>query len=259
MKPNKLRELLKAGKPTLGVHSVIPWPRLIEMIGHTGAFDYIEYIGEYSTYDLELFENYGRAIELFPNMSMMIKVEEQSRGYIVTRALDAGIQNALFADIRTAEDVRECVRFVRPETPEAGGRHGAASRRINVGSCVVEWVNAMNDAVLAFMIEKKSAIDNLEEILSVKGVDMVQFGPVDYSVSLGKPGQGGLPEVVKAHHDMIKMAIKMGVAPRVEIGGPEDAKPYLDLGVRHFCMGWDNLIIAQWCRQNGPAMRKLLS
>jgi 4-hydroxy-2-oxoheptanedioate aldolase len=259
MKPNKLRELLKAGKPTLGVHSVIPWPRLIEMIGHTGAFDYIEYIGEYSTYDLELFENYGRAIELFPNMSMMIKVEEQSRGYIVTRALDAGIQNALFADIRTAEDVRECVRFVRPETPEAGGRHGAASRRINVGSGVVEWVNAMNDAVLAFMIEKKSAIDNLEEILSVKGVVMVQFGPVDYSVSLGKPGQGGLPEVVKAHHDMIKMAIKMGVAPRVEIGGPEDAKPYLDLGVRHFCMGWDNLIIAQWCRQNGPAMRKLLS
>ena len=187
MKPNKLRELIKAGKPTLGVHSVIPWPRLIELIGSTGAFDYIEYIGEYSTYDLELFENYGRAIELFPNMSMMIKVEEQSRGYIATRALDAGIQNALFADIRTADDVKECVRFVRPETPEAGGRHGAASRRINVGSNVVEWVKQMNDAVLAFMIEKKCAADSLEEILAVKGVDMVQFGPSDYSVSIGKP------------------------------------------------------------------------
>jgi 4-hydroxy-2-oxoheptanedioate aldolase len=259
MKPNKLRELIKAGKPTLGVHSVIPWPRLIELIGSTGAFDYIEYIGEYSTYDLELFENYGRAIELFPNMSMMIKVEEQSRGYIVTRALDAGIQNALFADIRTADDVRDGVRFVRPETPEAGGRHGAASRRINVGSNVVEWVKQMNDAVLAFMIEKKSAVDNLEEILSVKGVDMVQFGPSDYSVSIGKPGQGNLPEIVEAHHKMIKMAIRMGVRPRVEISGPEDAKPYLDMGVRDFCMGWDHQIVAGWCRQNGPAMRKLLS
>ena len=134
MKPNKLRQLIKEGKPTLGVHSVIPWPRLIEIIAATGTFDYIEYIGEYSTYDLELFENHARAIELFPNMSMMIKIEEQSRGYIATRALDAGIQNALFADIRTADDVRECVRFVRPETPEAGGRHGAASRRIKVGS-----------------------------------------------------------------------------------------------------------------------------
>ena len=171
MKPNKLRELIKAGKPTLGVHSVIPWPRLIELIGSTGAFDYIEYIGEYSTYDLELFENYGRAIELFPNMSMMIKVEEQSRGYIATRALDAGIQNALFADIRTADDVRESVRFVRPETPEAGGRHGAASRRINVGSNVVEWVKAMNDAVLAFMIEKKSAVDGHQDGCSTQSRD----------------------------------------------------------------------------------------
>jgi len=121
MKPNKLRQLIKEGKPTLGVHSVIPWPRLVEIIAVTGAFDYIEYIGEYSTYDLETFENLARAIELYPNMSMMIKVEEQSRGYIATRALDAGIQNALFADIRTADDVRECVRFIRPEHRKPAG------------------------------------------------------------------------------------------------------------------------------------------
>ena len=59
MKPNKLRQLIKEGKPTLGVHAVIPWPSLIEIMGATGAFDYIEYIGEYSTYDLETFENLG--------------------------------------------------------------------------------------------------------------------------------------------------------------------------------------------------------
>jgi len=53
-------------------------------------------------------------------------------------------------------------------TPETRSRraHGAASRRINVGSNAIEWVKQMNDAVLAFMIEKKSAMDNLEEILS---------------------------------------------------------------------------------------------
>jgi len=259
MKPNKLRELLKEGKPTLGIHSVIPWPRMVEMIGHTGVFDYIEYIGEYSTFTIEQFEDFGRAIDLFPNMSMMIKIEEQTRGFIAQRALDAGIQNALFSDIRTADDVRECIRFVRPETPEAGGMHGAASRRINVGSTVVEWVNAMNNAVLAFMIEKKSAMDNLEEILSIKGVEMVQFGPNDYSINIGKPGQGPAADVQNAQNEMIKMAMRAGVAPRVEINSPEEAKPFLDMGVRHFCMGWDNQIVTQWCRQQGPAMRKLLS
>ena len=260
MKPNKLRELINEGKPTMGFHSTIPWPRIVEMIGHSGGtFDYIEYIGEYSTFTIEQFENFGRAIELFPNMSSMLKVEEQTRGFIVQRALDAGIQNALFADVRDAKDVKECIRFVRPETPESGGCHGSGSRRINIGSNTVEWVKAMNTAVLAFMIEKKSAMDNLEEILSIKGVDMVQFGPNDYSVSIGKQGTVGSPEIEKTQTDMIKMALKKGVRPRVEIPGPEDAKPYLDLGVRDFCMGWDNMAITQYCKQQGPAMRKLLS
>jgi 4-hydroxy-2-oxoheptanedioate aldolase len=258
MKPNRLRALLNEGKPTLGTHAIIPWPRLVELIEHTNAFDYIEYIGEYSTFTLEQLENFGRAIELFPNMSMMIKIEEQTRGFIAQRALDAGIQNVLFSDCRDAKDVRECVRLVRPETPEAGGIHGAASRRINIGSNTVEWVNAMNNAVLAFMIEKKSAMDDLEAILSVKGVDMVQFGPNDYSISLGKPGQGSLPEVKNAQLEMIRMALKKGVAPRVEVGGAEQAKPFIEMGVRHFCTGYDFGSIVEWCRQQGPAMRKLL-
>ena len=260
MKPNKLRELINEGKPTMGTHVVSPWPRIVEIIGHAGGtFDYIEYIGEYSTFTIEQFENFGRAIELFPNMSSMIKVEEQTRGFIVQRALDAGIQNALFADVRDAKDVKECIRFVRPETPESGGCHGSGSRRINIGSNTVEWVKAMNTAVLAFMIEKKSAMDNLEEILSIKGVDMVQFGPNDYSVSIGKPGQGQISEVQKAQQEMIKMALKKGVAPRVEISEFSMAKPYIEMGVRHFCMGHDTGTISQWCKLHGEGLRKLLS
>ena len=51
---------------------------------------------------------------------------------------------------------------------------------------VVSWYD---EAVVALMIEKKGAVDNLEEILSVEGVDMVQFGPADYSMSIGLPGE----------------------------------------------------------------------
>ena len=259
MKSNRLRELLIKGKPTSGTRMVIPWPRIVELIGHSNGFDYIEYISEYSTFTIEQFENFGRAIELFPNMSSMIKVEEQTRGFIAQRALDAGIQNVLFSDCRDAKDVRECIRLVRPETPEAGGCHGSGSRRINIGSNTLEWVNAMNSAVLAFMIEKKSAVDNLEEILSVKGVDMVQFGPNDYSVSIGKSGEGKITEVLKVQQELIKMALKKGVAPRVEINSSEDAKPYIEMGVRHFCMASDVSIISKWCKQQGEGLRKLLS
>ena len=56
MRKNVLRELLKAGKPSIGTHVASPWPGTVEIIGHTGAFDYIEYLGEYSTFSLEQLE-----------------------------------------------------------------------------------------------------------------------------------------------------------------------------------------------------------
>ena len=66
MKKNQLRELLKQGKPTLGTHVISTWAGIVEVIGRTGAFDYIEYVGEYSAFSLEQMDNFGRAIELFP-------------------------------------------------------------------------------------------------------------------------------------------------------------------------------------------------
>ena len=253
---------MNEGRPTLGTHVITPWPGMVEVIGQSKAFHYIEYVGEYSPFDLELLDNFGRAIELFPEMSSMMKVEEQTKGFIATRAIDAGIQNVLFTDCRSAEEVRECIKMVRPETPEAGGTHGAGMRR-NVGYVSYAgseaWVKAMNDVVIAIMIEKKGAMDNLEEILALEGVDMVQFGPADYSISIGKPGKGGSPEVQQAHRDMIKMALDKGVAPRVEIADFKQAEPYLDMGVSHFCIGWDLGIIFNWCHQQAKGMRNLLS
>ena len=261
MKRNRLRELLNEGKSTLGTHVITPWPGMVEVIGQSGAFDYIEYVGEYSPFSLDLLDNLGRAIELFPDMSSMMKVEEQTRGFIATRAIDAGIQNVLFTDCRSAKDARECVRIVRAETPEAGGTHGVAMRR-NVGYVShpgsEAWVKAMNEVVIAIMIEKKGAIENLEEILSVEGVDMVQFGPADYSISIGQPGQWKSSEVQKAHRDMIEMAIKKGVAPRVEVASFEQAKSYIDMGVRHFCIGWDIVVIFNWCQNQAAGMKALL-
>ncbi|MBC7236366.1 MAG: 2,4-dihydroxyhept-2-ene-1,7-dioic acid aldolase [Chloroflexi bacterium] len=260
MRPNRLRQLLDEGKPSLGTHVICPWPGMIELIGLSGVFDYVEYVGEYSSFSLEQLDNIGRAIDLFPNLSGMMKVEEQTRGFIAQRAIDSGIQNVLFTDVRTADDVRECIRYVRPETPEAGGVHGAGMRR-SVGY-VLEggspaWVEAMNQVVVAVMIEKKAAMENLDEILAVPGLDMVQFGPSDYSISVGKPGRGGDPDIREAQNTMIKKALAAGVHPRVELGSFEQAQPFLDMGVRHFCVGWDIGTIFRWCRQQGEIIEKL--
>ncbi len=260
MKRNRLRELLNEGRPTIGTHVISPWPGIVEVIGHSGAFDYVEYTGEYSPFSLEQMDNFGRAIELFPDMSSMMKVEEHGRGFIAGRALNAGIQNVLFASCRSADDVKECIRNVRPETPQDGGVHGCAlSRNVGYGVWVgsEELIKATEDVVVAIMIEKEAAMKNLEEMLSVEGVDMVQFGPADYSISTGKPWQPQRVELQQTEQAIIEMALKKGVAHRVELVSVEQAKPFFEMGVRHFCIGWDVMVMSSWCRQQAEAWKTL--
>ncbi len=259
MKPNKIRQLLNEGKPTLATHIHGTWPSVVEAFALTGAYDYIEFVAEYAPYTLHDLDNLARAAELH-DVSMMIKPDQANQQLVTQHAIGSGFHSVLFVDIRTAEDARQAVRIVKPETPEDGGVHGVATRRITYmgygGNQA--YVQALRDVVIAIMIEKRQAVENLEEILSVPGIDMVQWGPSDYSMSIGKAGERGNPEVRAAQKHVFETCIKKGIRPRAEIGSPEDAKPYLDMGVKDFCIGTDIAVLYQWGKQNGEGMRKLL-
>lgn len=260
-KTNVLRELLKQGKPTIGTHLHSIWPGMVEVVGHSGAIDYVEFSGEYAPWDLFSLENFGRAVDLFPHMTSMIKIDQEPRTFIAQRAIGSGIQNLLFADVRTPEEARLCVRSARPETPEDGGIMGVGMRRdvgyvLSVGS--PEYVDQLRDGVVLLMIEKRGAIDQLSAILSVGGVDMVQFGPADFSMSIGKPGKWSDPEVVEAQKYTVETAIKMGIRPRVEIASFEQAEPWIEMGVKDFCVGWDVSVIYQFCRKQGDELARML-
>ena len=69
MRRNRLRELLNADQPSLGTHIHSSWPTIIELVGHSGMFDYVEFVGEYAPYDLYALENIGRAVDLFDHMN----------------------------------------------------------------------------------------------------------------------------------------------------------------------------------------------
>lgn len=264
MKKNRLREKFKANEPALGTRLLSVWPGMVEIIGNTGIFDYVEYLGEFSAWTMPDLENFARATELC-NLSSMIKTDQNNRAFIAQRALGAGIQNILFCDIRTKEEAEQCVRIVRAETPDRGGLNGMASRR-NVGfyggSSAAEYVQAMDDAIVGIMIEKKEAVENLEDILSVPGIDMVQFGPNDYALSLGMPGENKHPKVRDAEIRMATLAIEKGIRPRVEIGATkydlEKLKQFKDLGVMDFSMPPEGKIVFDWLQEHGKVIRKFL-
>jgi 4-hydroxy-2-oxoheptanedioate aldolase len=259
---NRLRELIDSGRPSLGTHLLSVWPTLVELIGQSGQFDYVEITAEYAPFDLHSFDNIGRAIELHDHLTGMLKVEQEQRLHQTMRAIGSGIQNVLFADVRTVEDATACVRAVRAETPKARGLHGVGMRR-DVGTIreagTPAFARALDDAVVAIMVEKKACVEDLDAILDVPGIDMVQFGPADYSMSIGLTGQWTHPKVVAAEEKTIETALRKGIHPRVELQNPADAKRYLKMGVQHFCIGWDVTILNEWWRDKGREMREMLA
>jgi 4-hydroxy-2-oxoheptanedioate aldolase len=259
MRNNRLRERLKAGEPTLGTHIHSTWPAVVEAIGHTKQYDYVEFVAEYAPYTLHDLDNMCRAAELF-DMSMMIKLDQAGQQLVAQHAIGSGFQSVLFVDVRSAEDARRCVQIVRPETPEDGGVHGVATRRMTYMGYGggLDYVQALRDVVIVLMIEKKGAVEHLEEILDVPGIDMIQWGPSDYTMSTGHAGERGHPEVRAAEKKVFETCLARGIPPRAEIGSPEDAKRFLDMGVRHFCLGTDIALLYQSLRRHGEGMRDLL-
>lgn len=258
MRENSLRRLLDAGKPTLCTRVYSSWPTTVEVIGHTGLFDYIEFAAEYAPFDYEGLDNFCRALELY-NMGGMIKIDHEFEKHVAQRAIGSGFESILFANVENVEEGRECLAAVRPTTPEHNGKYGVINRRATLMSYgnTADSVKALEDAVAAFMIEKDTAVEQLEAILA-GGVDMVQWGGADYSWSIGKPGRHKEPEVKAIERDVIERCLKAGVPPRAEIMTPDQAKYYLDLGVRHFSLGTDINILFNFLKSGGEEMRKAL-
>ena len=261
IQPNTFRACLDAGKPTLGTHFLTADPDIPELIGDIGLFDYAEYSGEYSTFDMALLYHMARAAQC-GNLPLMIKLDQEGQGFWAQAALGAGFASVLFTDIRTPGDIIECHRVIRADTPEIGGAMGVKLRRPALKSYAPDsYLADLASVVFTVMLEKASAVDALDEVLATArdaGVDMVQWGPADYGFSLGKPGLMFDEAIRPVEERVIAKCLEYQVAPRIEIAEPEQARRYIDLGVRHFCVGWDRFIMQAAMTRIGEGMRSLL-
>ena len=81
---NKLRELLRKGRPTLGTAIFSPWPAVMEVIGATGVIDYVEFMSTYVPFDLHDLDALALAAERH-GMGTMIKIDAEGRNFIAQR------------------------------------------------------------------------------------------------------------------------------------------------------------------------------
>ena len=258
--PNTLRQKLESGAATVGTHFMFVDPDVPEIIGDTGLFDYGEFTAEYSAFDMPTLYHLARAAQC-GNLPLMIKPDQDNQAFIAQAALGAGFKAVLFTDNRTPDDVDECHACIRPDTPGENARMGVKLRRPALASYdTVSYLEDLRSVVTCIMIEKSVAFDDIDAILErarLRNIDMTQWGPADFGFSKGEPGLMGMPQIRNYEESVIAKSLEYGIHPRIEIAEPHQAKRYIDLGVRHFCLGWDRFIYRSSLISLGEQMQEL--
>ena len=262
---NTIRQKLDSGEPTISTRFMSSEPDIAELIGDTGLFDYAEYYAEGSAVSMPSLYHIARAAQC-GNLPLMVKLDQESQGFWAQAAIGAGFQAINFTDTRSSEDVEALHRTIRPDNPEKGGMMGVKPRRpmlagYATASDTKKYREALESVVVIIMIEKDIAVQNIDEILDSakkRQIDMTQWGGADFSFSRGTPELLFSSELRPFEELVIRKSMEYRIPPRIEISTVEEAQRYIDMGVRHFSMGWDRLILQQGLTRLGEGIRKLV-
>ena len=227
MTKNNLLTLPLQKKAALGVYIGDTGEAMAEMAAYAG-FDYMRIDLEHTLNDNSKLQNLIR-IASAANIPTLVRISSIDD---ITKILDFGASGVLVPDISTAEQAKEAVR--RAKFAPIGERG-----MTNIGRCVQyskyplgEYVKRANDEVaLCVQIESREGIENLDEILSVPGIDIVTTGRQDMSQSFGVPGQSTHPLIDEAEETVIKKAAEKGLQIMISAGTPERMKELNASGV----------------------------
>lgn len=150
---------------------------------------------------------------------------------LIKRILDVGAQTILVPFVQTPEEAEAAVAATR--YPPLGVRGVAGATRASRYGTAPDYLTSANDEVCVLVqIETGAALDRLEEIARVPGVDGVFIGPSDLSASLGHLGNPGAPEVQRELKSAATRIAKAGKAPGILATRAETALEYSDWGYR---------------------------
>jgi len=240
VRPNRVKQLLRAGEPALGTFMALGSPLGAEQLAHAG-FDWLLIDQEHAAIDATLTQSILQAISTTETVPL-IRVPWNSGDWI-KRALDAGAYGVVVPMVNSRADAEAAVRATR--YPPQGDRSIGGSRtRLYGGNDYVE--NANDEILLVVQIEHRDAVDNAREILSTPGVDAYFIGPGDLCASLGLPNSWDpdFPEYWAALEKVQRVATELGVPGGIH-ASPHRVTAMLDRGYRFVAVGFDISFMAQ--------------
>ena len=203
----RIRAKLAAGEATFGMWITLDAPSIAEMAAVLGL-DWIVIDCEHGQLDWADIANHLRAVAR-SEVVTLVRIAELNGG-LIKRALDIGADGVVIPWVETAAQLQEAVGWCL-YPPE--GRRGIGGERATIwGQCLIEHTRDANDQVLVVpLLETVTAMNNVQELAAVDGVQLYLIGPADLSASAGHRGQWegpGVAEQIIRAKDSIRAAGK---------------------------------------------------
>lgn len=244
------RQKLRRGDLLLGTMITLPSPEMVEIMVEVG-YDWLFIDCEHGAFDSRLAQLLLQAAgERCP---CVIRVP-CSEDVWIKKMLDIGAAGIIVPQVNSPEQALSAIHSCK--YPPLGTRGVGLGRAHRYGAGFSEYVeNANRDVAVILQAEHINAVNCIEEIVALPGIDAILIGPYDLSASLGKIGQVDDPEVIQAIDKVRGACFKQGIALGYFGVNPESVKPYMEQGYSLITVGVDVLFAQSSARDVLSALR----
>jgi 2-dehydro-3-deoxyglucarate aldolase len=243
---NKVKTKLREGLPTFGSWIMIGELAAAEIMADAG-FDWITVDMEHTSITYERLPVLVSAIQS-KGAAAFVRIENNSP-VVIKRVLDCGAGGIIVPLVNSREEALAAVKAAR--YPPEGVRGVSLGRASGYGNNFKDYFESINDQVLVLaQIEHYLAVEKIEDIVSVDGLDGVFLGPYDLSGSMGIVAQFDHPRMAEARKRVIEATAKAGKAIGIHEVRPEAGavRSLLEEGFNFIACSIDTIFLGESAR-----------
>ena len=255
LKQSHVKRVLNDGGTCFGTMlRMVKAPEVISLSAAAG-WDYVVLDTEHRDFNSESLKTLA-LIAKYEKLGFLVRVPDKLY-HQMAHALDLGAEGLVLPRVDTEEEARHIIKSTKYFPL---GQRGASISNISTlfRDCSAEqfldWSN--NETLIVVQIETEEAVNRVDSIVSVEGVDAVMIGPFDLSQSLGIPGQTRDPRVEDAFRAVIEACNRHGVAPGVHLTNLEDAKRWASQGMRFITFQYDSQYLLRAFRETVAQLKQ---
>jgi len=250
-----LKQQLNSGKSVIGCWITLAHPAIAEIMANAG-FDWLAVDLEHSVITIREAEELIRVIDL-AGTAPLVRLTSNNPDQI-KRVMDAGAQGIIVPMANSPEDAKRAVEAIK--YPPMGKRGVGLARAQGYGTGFHDYLAWQKEnSIVIVQVEHIDAVNNLEAIFSIEGVDGYIIGPYDLSGSMGIPGQFDHPDFLAAMERVSVVASKMNMPGGIHIiePEPEQLKQRIKEGYRFIAYSLDIRMLDVACRKGLESIKKL--